>query len=316
MIAGVLFVFAACFIWGLFFVAPQFLTVIFPLHTMYGNFLFLGLIVLFAFIFHSLYREPKLSLSVWKKALFFAFFANIVYYTGLILGLRYSSASVTALIMGISPISISIYANLKKKEIRFRTLLIPSILILFGLILVNFPTFHESQHFSLIEYCLGLCCSFLALLAWTWFVIQNSKFLRDNPQIPSSQWSKVIGCATIFWVIVLGLLIILSQSENLPLHQYITISSESRMFLLGCSILGIFCSWVGSYLWNRASSLMPLALAGQLMIFETIFGLTFIYLLEQRWPLPLELTGVVFMLSGILTSYYSFKKSVFVPILP
>ena len=55
-------------------------------------------------------------------------------------------------------------------------------------------------------------------------------------------------------------------------------------FLIGCATLGLLCSWVGASLWNKASVFLPVSLAGQLMIFETIFGVLFVYMLNQQMP--------------------------------
>lgn len=80
-------------------------------------------------------------------------------------------------------------------------------------------------------------------------------------------------------------------------------------FLVGCAILGVLCSWLGSMLWNMGSQKLPISLAGQLTIFETIFGLLFVYLLELSLPTPLEFIGITVILAGVLLSMHLFNRT-------
>jgi len=70
-------------------------------------------------------------------------------------------------------------------------------------------------------------------------------------------------CLTFSWVFL---------KNELQVKKYVTLSPELSAFFIGSAILGLLCSWVGAWLWNRASLHLPVSLAGQLTIFETIFG--------------------------------------------
>jgi len=93
------------------------------------------------------------------------------------------------------------------------------------------------------------------------------------------------------------------------MHSDLFIPDNFQNFIYGSLVLGLVCSWAGNFLWNHASTSLPLSLAGQLTIFETIFGLFFVYLVEQRFPGPLELGGVTLMIGGILISFKSFRST-------
>lgn len=78
---------------------------------------------------------------------------------------------------------------------------------------------------------------------------------------------------------------------------------------LGASILG-------NRSWNQASRLLPLGLAGSVMVFETLFALLYSYGWEQRWPSALELWAVVCLLVGTGLSFWAHQHQntrVFVP---
>jgi drug/metabolite transporter (DMT)-like permease len=309
MFIGISFVLAACFVWGLIFVIPQLLMDFSPIEVALGRYFCFGLISLIFMLIHGLQKWRLFSLTIWIKAIIYALVVNIIYYSSLVLGLRYSSASVIALILGISPITISLYGNWQQKECRFKELLLPSCLIILGLIFVNIPIFTASSKNSLGEHLFGLACGFLSLLAWSWYVVANANFLKQHPNLPSSDWATLIGVGTLFWVILLGGIFLLAQASIQPLQRYFVWNEELKVFLLGILVLGLVCSWLGSYLWNRATKTLPISLAGQLTIFETIFGLLFVYLVEQRFPVFWELIGIFFILLSVAISMNTFRRS-------
>jgi hypothetical protein len=56
--------------------------------------------------------------------------------------------------------------------------------------------------------------------------------------------------------------------------------------------IGLLSSWLGTLCWNRASSLLPTSLAGQLIVFETLAALSYAFWLRGHWPEPLTLAGI------------------------
>ena len=89
----------------------------------------------------------------------------------------------------------------------------------------------------------------------------------------------------------------------------LTPTPEMQAFMVGGLMLGFFSTWLGIFLWNQGSSRLPVSFAGQLTVFETIFGLMFVYLVDQRLPSWIELCGATLMLSGVIVSINAFKKS-------
>lgn len=59
---------------------------------------------------------------------------------------------------------------------------------------------------------------------------------------------------------------------------------------------------MGNGLWNYASKVLPLTLTGQLIVSESIFGLAYGFLWEQRWPSALELAAIGLMITGVVHS--------------
>jgi drug/metabolite transporter (DMT)-like permease len=302
LLKGTLFAIGACFVWGLIFVVPYFMNDFTTLEVVIGRYLFYGSLSTLLFLkakFHKLFCYARF---VWIKAILFSLVSTIGYYIFLVLGLRYSSPAISALILGISPITIAFYGNWKEKETSFKSLLIPSLLILVGLITINAPEFILTP--SPTKYSLGLLFTFIALLAWTWYVVVNSKFLKNHPNILSSDWATLIGAGSLFWTFLFILALAPFFETPHSLQKYLSFN-----FLIGSAVSGILSSWVGAFLWNRASFYLPVSLAGQLTLFETIFGVIFYYTLIQTLPSFIECVGITILLSSIIYGIRKFAKN-------
>jgi drug/metabolite transporter (DMT)-like permease len=57
-----------------------------------------------------------------------------------------------------------------------------------------------------------------------------------------------------------------------------------------------------------ASPRLPLALSAQLIVAETIFGLTYGFMFEGRFPSPSEVIGAALQLAGVCSAIATFSK--------
>lgn len=313
MIKGILLALAACLVWGLIFVVPGLMTGFSPLEVALGRYFVLGILSSALFLGQGLGKWKHIPWQFWKQAIVYGFVVNILYYFALVTGLRYSNASVIALLLGLSPITIAFYGNWVNKECSYKQLIIPSILIGIGLICVNWEAVTSLEGQATWEYGFGLLCGLFSLAAWNWYVVANSQFLKKNGQISSSDWATMIGMGTFVWVIaiVFALLIITPSDDLIKFYQFDT---PLYYFLVGSAVLGLLCSWLGSLLWNMGSQSLPVSLAGQITIFETIFGLLFVYLLEASLPTFLEFLGIAVILAGVFLSMHRFRKTHAAPV--
>ena len=74
-----------------------------------------------------------------------------------------------------------------------------------------------------------------------------------------------------------------------------------------CILLGLAASWLGTLLWNRASHLLPAALVGQLIVFETLAALLYAFLWYGRWPGMAESAGIALLIAGVLGGVRVFR---------
>lgn len=304
MLRGYICILLACVFWALIFVVPLYLEGFTPMEVALGRYFFFGLISLCLLFIRKIWR--KYPLAIWLRALGFALLANVVYYTFLVMGVKNSSAALAALILGCSPITISFAGSWKDKKANMSRLIVPSLAIFFGLLMVNHELLDWTEPASTNDYLFGLCCSAMSLLIWTWYVIKNAAFLKRHPEVTISDWTTVIGVATFVWVVILGVIIgFISDSEEVRPDKFAYNSEtaeELTLFIIGNLCLAIASSWGGFYFWNRATKYLSLTLAGQLSVFETIFGLILVFFVEERVPLSLELAGILIMLIGVIVA--------------
>lgn len=304
MVKGIVYTLSACLIWGFIYVVPLFLEGFTAIEVALGRYLCYGVISVILLL-KCLYKNTcRYPLSIWLKAFFLALISSLGYYTWVVLSLRYADPAVSALILGVAPITIAFYGNWKEKTCSFKSLIAPSLFIFIGLVLINLPHLNDEGSSS---HLFGLFCCFLALTTWTWYVIDNSKFLRKNPELKSSDWTTLNGVATLFWGAVLAITLALFFQDELHIDKYIAPSPELWQFIIGSIVLGFACSWLGAYLWNKACLHLPVSLAGQLTVFETIFGVLYIYAFYQTYPPPMEFLGMALFLIAIVYGVRAFS---------
>jgi drug/metabolite transporter (DMT)-like permease len=70
-------------------------------------------------------------------------------------------------------------------------------------------------------------------------------------------------------------------------------------FIALMAAIGLFASWLGTLCWNEASQRLPTALAGQLIVFETLSALAYAFMLRGRLPQPAALLGIALLMVGV-----------------
>jgi drug/metabolite transporter (DMT)-like permease len=301
MFTGITLALSACFIWGLIFIVPLFMEGFNAIEIATSRYFFYGAGSLLFF----LKKRGRYSAYVWKIS-FLNSFVALIYYPCVVLGLFYATPAMCALILGTAPITIAVYGNWKEKECSYRSLVFPSVFIFLGLLMVNAPELGRNE--APATYLLGLASCLVALAAWSWFAVANARFLRSNREVSSIDWTVLNGVCTLVWVLIF--MIGAACFGSIEIEKYITMTPQLKSFLIGSAILGVLCSGVGIVLWNKAALHLPISLAGQLMIFETIFGLIFIYLLQQRLPLMMECLGIALFMVAIVYGIRKFASRI------
>ena len=305
MLSGILFSLAAGLMWGLVFVGPLMLPD-YPaaLHT-FGRYLAFGLIALpLAFVDRAEIR--RLTRSDWLAALKLAAIGNVLYYLFLASAIQRAGGALPTMIIGTLPVVIAVAANLlnHQRDGRFPWLKLapPLTLILLGIACVNhveWTALVQNPSADTLRYITGAALAVGAVVCWTWYPLKNADWLRGHPDRNPRVWATAQGMATLplallgyaaFWLWTLA------TNDPMPMP----LGPRPLEFIGLMMAIGLFASWLGTLCWNAASQRLPTALAGQLIVFETLAALSYAFWLRGQWPEPLTLAGIALLVAGVI----------------
>jgi drug/metabolite transporter (DMT)-like permease len=78
-------------------------------------------------------------------------------------------------------------------------------------------------------------------------------------------------------------------------------SAAGNLYVWGTT-LALLATVGGVWAWNIASRSLPVALAAQLIVSETAFGVIGGLVVHARWPTPIAVAGVVVLIAGVVLS--------------
>lgn len=288
---------------ALTFIIPQRLASFTSVQLTLGRYLSYGLVSLCIALLVTRHQVKGSDRRSWFTALLFAATGNVGYYFFLVLGVQDVGASVTALINGTLPVTVALYGNWKRREYPFSRLLFPVILIFLGLLVINLYALSGRQEVpgaSVGQRVVGILFAGVAVALWTWYAVANTNFLRTHTHLSSATWSTMIGVSTLFLVILALPLARGSGGVSLDPQTLLLPGSHLLPFVVGSLILGIVVSWGGTLLWNRAFAMLPVSLAGQLIVFEPITVLAYVAVVDAQFPSLSELLGASLIITGIV----------------
>ena len=319
---GTLFALAAGLMWGLVFVAPTMLAEYPAVLLTMGRYLAFGLIAL-PLAWWDRARLAELTRADWVEAAKLAAVGNVLYYLCLAAAIQRAGGPLPTMIIGTLPVVIAITANLRsvasgpnrgeygklerRQERRLPWLrLLPSLgLIATGLACVNHAEITQlPADTDLARYGLGALLAVAALICWTWYPLRNAEWLRAHADRSPRAWATAQGLVTLPMALVGYALFWAWQALQPPVPGSpafaMPFGPEPMLFVGLMLAMGLFASWLGTLCWNEASQRLPPALAGQLIVFETLAALAYAYLLRAAWPGWVTGVGVALLVAGVV----------------
>ena len=95
------------------------------------------------------------------------------------------------------------------------------------------------------------------------------------------------------------------QAENIGCLFWGNVGN-GKSYLAGCIAnalmvaIAVLCSWVGALCWNVASQRLPTVILGPLIVFETLAGLLYTFLIRQQMPPLMTLSGIALLVVGVV----------------
>ena len=308
MALGMAFALMAGLVWGLVFVVPLLLPQYSAALLTCGRYLAFGLVALpLGWLDRARLRE--LSAADWREALKLSAVGNFLYYLCLSAAIQRAGGPLPTMVIGTLPVVIAISANLRDAA-RDGHLPWPRLLPSLGLIVAGIGCVNhvELQHlraapdFDMGRYGSGLLLAVGAVVCWTWYPMRNADWLRAHADRSPRSWATAQGLMTLplavlgYGVLWCWDLLDAGRDWSMPFGP------EPVRYIGLMLAVGLLASWVGTLCWNEASQRLPTALAGQLIVFETLAALAYALLLRGGWPDPLTLVGIGSLVAGVLSA--------------
>ncbi|WP_184449517.1 DMT family transporter [Rhizobium sp. BK538] len=248
-----------------------------------------------------------LTLRNCLSAIWLAFIGYVGYFLTVTGAAIYAGPVIAPAFLGLVPIVLMVIGNQRQGSLPWRTLMMPLALVLVGLVLVNGTAFTAEGLNSVRSLWVGVPLALAAVGLWVWFALANQAALAARPKMPSGVWSALI--------LVGGGVLMLAfypVGAAMGLFRLPTIgfgwSTAGNLYVWGTTF-ALLATVCGVWAWNIASRSLPVALAAQLIVSETAFGVIGGLIVHARWPTPIEGTGVVVLIAGVVLSVRIFYDS-------
>ena len=306
LVSGTLFALAAGLMWGLVFVAPLMLPDYPAALLSVSRYLAFGLIAL-PLAWLDFARLSQLTRGDWIEALKLSLVGNLLYYLCLAAAIQRAGGPLPTMIIGTLPVVIAITSNLRDHARDGRlpwVQLVPSLLfIAAGIACVNhveLQRLRADADANVGRYATGALLAVAAVACWTWYPIRNADWMRAHPDRSATAWATAQGLATLP-LSALGFAAFWAWSATAGSSAFVMPFGPTPLLFVGLMFsIGLFASWLGTLCWNAASQRLPTAVAGQLIVFETLAALAYAFMLRREMPGLVTLAGVALLVVGVL----------------
>lgn len=303
MMTGVLCGLLAGALWGLVFVTPRLLPAFTPWELSVGRYVCYGLIAL-VFLGPGLGRTvARIDRHDLTAMVRHALAGNIVYYVLLAYGVQWAGIAPTSLIIGLLPLVVTLMGRRDHGAVPLRTLRWPLLVVGLGMVCINVDVFTHTDASAAVQglgpRMLGIACAVGALLCWSWYTVDNTRYLKQHAKFTGGQWSALYGLSSGVTALLIGGVGLALFGSRITGEAGAASGRDWTVFWLVNAGLALGASMVGNQLWNIASRRVPVTLSGQLIIFETLFALLYGFVHGQQWPRPLEVAAMVLLVAGV-----------------
>ncbi|WP_392393006.1 DMT family transporter [Paraburkholderia caledonica] len=288
-------------LWGMVFLVPRVLPDFSPLLLSAGRYTMYGVVSLAAALPMARSLVKRLTRKDLVALVKLALAGNLLYYLLLTAAVHLVGIAPASLIVGVLPVTVTLMGRGDHGAVPLSRLGWPLTMVMAGIACINIDVFTvaEGTPVSVLTKMLGLACAVGALGCWTWFAVENARYLQRQTRFTGNEWS-------VLWGVVTGMLgaALWLAAAALPPGgpQGELASGRWHSFWMLNLGLAIGASWLGNGLWNAASKRLPLTLSGQLIVFETLFALLYAFIYDERLPRPLEIAAILLLVAGVCWS--------------
>ena len=302
---GILACIGAGALWGLAFIAPLAVVPYSGFELVAGRYFVFAAISVVLLVIQAKAGRTLGAVRI-RQALCFGVIGYVGFFVFAAYGIRLAGPALTALIVGLTPVAVAFIGNRRNKTMQWRNLAAPLGAICAGLIIVNFGALDAVSGHAAWRIISGVVCSVFSLAGFVYFVLRNDEIVNgaDAPSlILWTGWIGIGACAG-----SLPLLLVDAALGHAALFDDALFTPAGWRFLAWAALLGLTSSWLATWLWIFGSRRVPVVLASQLIIAETVFGLFYGFLYQQRWPTGFEAIGSLLMIFGVVLGILTFSQ--------
>lgn len=299
MLLGILAGLATGALWGLTFVAPRAVEPFTALDLGVARYGIFGLLSV-ALMSHPRFRPHGIGGSRAVIGLLLGGVGYVGFFVAAATAVKLAGPAIPPLVIGTMPVLLAVIANLRDRTVAWRALALPLALITAGVALVNAATLAVTPEAGRDTIILGVLAAVAALAVWVGYGLVNAAVMRAADAPDGLRWTGVQGIGALLGSLVLLPFTSLASSGDVP--------GDLARFLGWSLALGIAASWFATWCWVVAARRLPLALAAQLIVAETVFGLAYGFLFEARWPVAAEWTGGALQIAGVAAALAAFAR--------
>jgi drug/metabolite transporter (DMT)-like permease len=300
MLLGIIAGLTTCALWGLTFIAPRAVAPFTAWDLTIARFGIFGLACLLLMADRR-FRPIGITHSRLLIGLLLGGAGYVGYFISVAFAVQLAGAAVPPVIIGTMPVFLAIIANFRDRSAPWKALALPLALTAIGVAIVNAATLSAADVADTESILLGVLASSAALAIWIAYGLANAAIMRSADAPDGLQWTGLQGIGA-----AIGSLLLL------PLASFdladTASASEITRFIVWALVMGLAGSWFATWCWVVASRRLPLALAAQLIVAETVFGLAYGFLFEGRFPTPPEAIGVAMQFIGVCSAIAVFMK--------
>jgi drug/metabolite transporter (DMT)-like permease len=281
--------------WGTPFLVPLVLSMFTSIEVAFGRFVFFGLASL-VFLPHAIKAVRHFTLQDFIHLLTLSAGGFWLYTIILFYGVQLTNGVISALIIGLLPVSITLFS---KPMFNIR-LCLGLLLIIIGMGFLLVVPLMDAQVFKITMahvHIHGLLFLLLALGMWTWFALSNAKFLTKHTEMKPLGYSSLMGIISV--VCILPIFMLTDGLHNIVASAYLP------SFLIWAAVLGIGASWIANVFWAYCCKTCSPSVYGPLIVSETVFGLIYSFIFQHRLPYGNELLAIILLIIGVIMAIRS-----------
>lgn len=300
MLLGIVAGLTTCALWGLTFIAPRTVVPFTAWDLTIARYGIFGLACLLLMADRR-FRPTGMTPSRLLIGLLLGGAGYVGYFISVAFAVQLAGAAVPPVIIGTMPVFLAIIANVRDRSAPWRKLVLPLAMIAVGVVVVNVAAVSAADVADTASILLGVLSSSAALAIWIAYGLANAAVMRSGNAPDGLQWTGLQGIGA-----AIGSLLLLPLASS-DLMDAASVAETTR-FIVWALVMGLAGSWFATWCWVVASRRLPLALAAQLIVAETIFGLAYGFMFEGRFPSIAEAIGATMQFAGVCSAIALFSR--------